>query len=122
MANIWDDLKKNVKEWGSSAVEKAEEVSKIAVNKTEELTKIGRIRLEIHQLKKDLGRVFEEVGKYTYAHFQDRKTLKVEGNEELARCWKDIDSLNTKIKEKDELLQQMKKAEPEEKAEKITEK
>mgnify|MGYP000368205164 CR=1 FL=1 len=38
-----NDLKKNMKDWSSAAVEKAEEVSKIAVAKTEELTKISKI-------------------------------------------------------------------------------
>ena len=40
MSKLWDDLKDNMKEWGTAAVEKAEEVSKVAVAKTEELTKI----------------------------------------------------------------------------------
>ena len=37
MTKLWNDLKKNMKDWSSAAVEKAEEVSKIAVAKTEEL-------------------------------------------------------------------------------------
>ena len=36
MSKLWDDLKDNMKEWGNAAVEKAEEVSKVAVAKTEE--------------------------------------------------------------------------------------
>lgn len=110
MTNIWDDLKKNVKDWSSSAVEKAEEVSKRAVSKTEELTKIGRMKLELHQLKKDLGRVYEEVGKYTYSHFLNRKTLKVEGNQDLAGYWKEIETLKQKINDKDKLLQNTREA------------
>ena len=31
MSKLWDDLKHNMKEWSSAAVEKAEEVSKVAV-------------------------------------------------------------------------------------------
>ena len=38
MSKLWNDLKHNMKEWSSAAVEKAEEVSKVAVAKTEELT------------------------------------------------------------------------------------
>ena len=49
MSKLWGDLKQNMKEWSSAAVEKAEEVSKVAVAKTEELTKISKIKLEIHQ-------------------------------------------------------------------------
>ena len=42
MSKLWDDLKDNMKEWGTAAVEKAEEVSKVAIAKTEELTKISK--------------------------------------------------------------------------------
>lgn len=120
MANIWDDLKKNMKNWSSSAVEKAEEVSKKAVSKTEELTKIGKIKLELHQLNKDLGRVYEEVGKFTYTYFQDKKTLKVAGNQDLADYWKEIESLKQKIHDKDVILQQTKDTVATEEAEKIS--
>ena len=33
MNKLWDDLKDNMKEWGASAVEKAEEISRVAVAK-----------------------------------------------------------------------------------------
>ena len=48
MNKLWEDLKDNMKEWGTAAIEKAEEVSKVAVAKTEELTKISKIKLDIH--------------------------------------------------------------------------
>ena len=41
MNKLWDDLKDNMKEWGASAVEKAEEISRVAVAKGEEFTKIS---------------------------------------------------------------------------------
>ena len=40
MNKLWDDLKDNMKEWSASAVEKAEEISRVAVAKGEEFTKI----------------------------------------------------------------------------------
>ena len=54
MAKIWDDLKSNVKVWSSVAVEKAEEVSKVAVAKTEELTKLSKIKLDIHNIQREI--------------------------------------------------------------------
>ena len=36
MSKLWDDLKGNMKDWSTSAVEKAEEMSRIAMAKTEE--------------------------------------------------------------------------------------
>ena len=62
MSKLWDDLKQNMKEWSSAAVEKAEEVSKVAVAKTEELTKISKIKLEIHQLQRDRRKQQEALG------------------------------------------------------------
>ena len=44
MNKLWDDLKDNMKEWGASAVEKAEEISRVAVAKGEEFTKISKIK------------------------------------------------------------------------------
>ena len=41
--SLWDDLKDNMKEWGASAVEKAEEISRVAVAKGEEFTKISKV-------------------------------------------------------------------------------
>ena len=49
MNKLWDDLKDNMKEWGASAVEKAEEISRVAVAKGEEFTKIdGRSSPLLH--------------------------------------------------------------------------
>ena len=44
MNKLWDDLKDNMKEWGASAVEKAEEISRVAVAKGEEFTKISKLK------------------------------------------------------------------------------
>ena len=45
MNKLWDDLKDNMKEWGVSAVEKAEEISRVAVAKGEEFTKISKLKI-----------------------------------------------------------------------------
>ena len=66
MSKLWNDLKHNMKEWSSAAVEKAEEVSKVAVAKTEELTKISKIKLVIHQLQRDVHRTSEDLGQLVY--------------------------------------------------------
>ena len=56
MNKLWDDLKDNMKEWSASAVEKAEEISRVAVAKGEEFTKISKIKIEILQLQKEKSR------------------------------------------------------------------
>ena len=45
MSKLWDDLKENMKDWSISAVEKAEEMSRMAMAKTEEMTKISKLDL-----------------------------------------------------------------------------
>ena len=52
MSKLWEDLKDNMREWSSSAVEKAEEMSRAAMSKTEELTRISKIKFEIMQLQR----------------------------------------------------------------------
>ena len=52
MNKLWDDLKDNMKEWGASAVEKAEEISRVAVAKGEEFTKISKLKYDISQVQK----------------------------------------------------------------------
>ena len=83
MSKLWDDLKHNMKEWSSAAVEKAEEVSKVAVAKTEELTKISKIKLEVHQLQRDIRKARQALGKLAYDHAKDANMVNFTGNTEL---------------------------------------
>ena len=61
MSKLWDDLKDNMKDWSVTAVEKAEEMSKIAVAKTEEMTRISKVKFEIHQLYREMNKVYENL-------------------------------------------------------------
>ena len=75
MTKLWDDLKKNMKDWSSVAVEKAEEVSKIAVAKTEELTKISKLKIEVHQLQRDLAKTYENLGRLVAYHAKEENMV-----------------------------------------------
>ena len=66
MNKLWDDLKDNMKEWGVSAVEKAEEISRVAVAKGEEFTKISKLKFDILQLQKDKSKMSEKLGFLVY--------------------------------------------------------
>ena len=63
LTKLWDDLKDNMKEWGASAVEKAEEISRVAVAKGEEFTKISKLKIDIIQLKKEKSNIYEDLGR-----------------------------------------------------------
>ena len=97
MSKLWNDLKHNMKEWSSAAVEKAEEVSKVAVAKTEELTKISKIKLEIHQLQRDVRRTSEDLGQLVYNQAKDANMVNFTGNTEFFSYIEKIDSLKQSI-------------------------
>jgi len=101
MSKLWDDLKHNMKEWSSAAVEKAEEVSKVAVAKTEELTKISKIKLEVHQLQRDTRKARQALGKLAYDHAKDANMVNFTGNAEFFSHVEKIDSIKDAIANKE---------------------
>ena len=108
MNKLWDDLKDNMKEWGASAVEKAEEISRVAVAKGEEFTKISKIRIEIMQIEKEVAKVVEQgtdaMSGLILQHLEEAKEAREKGEEQR-------DELLEKIKEgeeqRDELLEKI---------------
>ena len=81
MNKLWDDLKDNMKEWGASAVEKAEEISRVAVAKGEEFTKISKIKIEIMQIEKEIAKDFEILGKLVHKYAHDDNMVNSEADE-----------------------------------------
>jgi len=100
MSKLWDDLKENMKEWGSSAVEKAEEMSKVAVAKTEELTRVSKIKLDIHQLGKEMVKQTELLGQHVYDQAKEDNIVNFTGNTDFFNYVDKIDELKEKILEK----------------------
>ena len=96
MSKLWDDLKENMKEWGSSAVEKAEEISKVAVEKTEELTRISKLKIEIHQLGKEIEKQAQLLGQSVYDQAKEDNMVNFTGNTEFFRLVDKIDELKEK--------------------------
>ena len=108
MSKLWDDLKQNMKEWSSAAVEKAEEVSKVAVAKTEELTKISKIKLEIHQLQRDRRKQQEALGKLAYGKAKDNNMVNFTGNTEFYSHVEEIEKIASVIGEKEREIEKIK--------------
>ena len=108
MSKLWDDLKQNMKEWSSAAVEKAEEVSKVAVAKTEELTKISKIKLEIHQLQRDRRKQQEALGKLAYSQAKDNNMVNFTGNTEFYSHVEEIERITSAVCEKEREIEKIK--------------
>jgi hypothetical protein len=62
MSKIWEDIRKSIKDLGKEAATKTGEFTKIARDKAEEVTKIGKVKLEILQIKRDIDRYYSELG------------------------------------------------------------
>ena len=110
MNKLWDDLKDNMKEWGASAVEKAEEISRVAVAKGEEFTKISKIKIEIMQLEKEITRDYEKLGKLVHRYAQDDNMVNFTGNTEFFEIINKVNDNNIQIGLKNNNIADIKKA------------
>ena len=102
MNKLWDDLKDNMKEWGVSAVEKAEEISRVAVAKGEEFTKISKLKFDILQLQKDKNKVLEKLGLLVYNKTNESNVSNFTGDVEYFGLIKKINKCLITISEKEE--------------------
>jgi len=108
MNKLWDDLKDNMKEWGASAVEKAEEISRVAVAKGEEFTKISKLKIEIIQLQKQKDAQFKKLGKLVFNFVQKDNLANFTGNAEFFKIVDKINEINKKLSEKNDNIDTIK--------------
>ena len=74
MTNRFDDVKKNLKEWGS-----------IAVDKAEELTKVGRLKIDILSLNREIEKNFVELGGKVYELIYKEDQGRIKSNDEVKK-------------------------------------
>ena len=101
MNKLWDDLKDNMKEWGASAVEKAEEISRVAVAKGEEFTKISKLKYDISQVQKDKTKIYEKLGRLVFEKTKNNNMANFTGNKEFFGLVEEVDSLSNDIANKE---------------------
>jgi len=109
MNKLWDDLKDNMKEWGASAVEKAEEISRVAVAKGEEFTKISKLKFDILQLQKDKTKIYEKLGKLVFQKTQNNNMSNFTGNTEFFNFIEDVNKCQSSILDKEDKIVFIKK-------------
>ena len=109
MNKLWDDLKDNMKEWGASAVEKAEEISRVAVAKGEEFTKISKLKFDILQLQKDKSKIYESLGKLVYQKTHNNNISNFTGNTEFFNFIEDVNHCKSSILDKEDEIVFIKK-------------
>ena len=108
MSKLWDDLKENMKDWSASAVEKAEEVSKIAMAKTEEMTRLSKIKFEIHQLQRQKSKIYEKLGKLAYMHTKEDHMATFSGNAEFFDIVSQVENIKKDIVGKEAAIEKIK--------------
>ena len=108
MNKLWDDLKDNMKEWSASAVEKAEEISRVAVAKGEEFTKISKLKIEIIQLQKQKDAQYKKLGKLVINFVQKDNLANFTGNAEFFKIVDKINGINKNISEKNDNIDTIK--------------
>ena len=101
MNKLWDDLKDNMKEWGTSAVEKAEEISRVAVAKGEEFTKISKLKYDISQVQKDKTKIYEKLGRLVFEKTKNNNMANFTANKEFFGLVEEVDSLSNDIADKE---------------------
>lgn len=100
-SKLMGDMMKGLRDFGSSAMEKAEEFGKIATEKAEEYTKLGKIKLDIHQLKRARTKALAELGELVISLKTKPKLAKLAENEDYLELSKRIKELDAEIADKE---------------------
>jgi len=93
MSTLWDDIAKTIRE-GVDTV----------VGKTEELTKIGKTKVEIINIKRNIEKNFAELGGKVYQLIVEEKQTKIASNVDVKNLIDLVKSLEKELKAKQEEL------------------
>ena len=115
-SKLMGDMMKGLRDFGSAAMDKAEEYGKIASEKAEELTKLGKIKLDIHQLNRSRTKNLTELGELVLNLGEEKKLKKLDEHENYVALVKSIKALDLEIKEKETQAEHAEVAESEESA------
>ncbi len=97
MASLLDELAKNIRTGISSVAAK-----------TEELTKIGKIKVEILGIKRNIEKNFTELGGKVYHLIVEEKDSQVASNAEIKKIIDQIKDLEKQLRTKNQELEQVK--------------
>ncbi len=121
MATKWDDLKKRLEKFATRAADKAGDFTREAADRAEEVTKLGKIKLDIFQIKREKEKEFEKVGQTVYDLLKANNLKGIANNKAIKGSVRLIDELDVKLKEKEARYQKIKKHEAEKIKEEIKE-
>lgn len=97
MTNLWDDIAKSIREGVDTVVEK-----------TGELTKMGKIKVDIINIKRNVEKNFAELGGKVYHLIVEEKSTQVAANKEVKELIECIKILEKELQEKNEEMKNVK--------------
>ena len=97
MANLWDDIAKTIREGVDTVVEK-----------TGELTKIGKIRIDILNIKRNIDKNFSELGGRVYQLIAEEKETEISTDKEAREVIECIKILEKELDDKKSELAKVK--------------
>ena len=98
MPNLWEDLKDKVKQGFD-----------VAAEKTKEYAKIGELKVEIHNLGRDLDKTHRSLGEEVYAYLKKTKSSPLSEKAQVKKLLKEVDDIKKNIKAKEEEIEKVKK-------------
>ena len=93
---LWDKMKKTLTEIYEAGREKAEEI-----------TKLGKVKLEIFNIKRQITSQFSELGGMVYHLIVETKTTHIAGNDRVKALVKKIQTLEDELKRKEEEIKEV---------------
>jgi len=109
MASFLSDLKKNLNGWASKAAEKAGELTREAAEKAEEMTKLGKVKIDIYQIKKDKEKAFGLIGEIAYKLILDNQVAEFGTDQQILAQVETLKELDEKLRLKEIQYQEIKK-------------
>ena len=94
MSTFWESLKKNLQQGVQTVSEK-----------TDELTKIGRLKIEVIAVKRDIEKLFVELGGRVYDILQNQKKASISKDDEIKKLVERVEKFEKKLHEFEERIQ-----------------
>lgn len=101
MGTFWEDVKKTVKQGLS-----------VAAEKTEEYTRIGKIKVDIMGIKKDIDKTYREIGTCAYELIHKKQADGIAKDETILNLKKKVDTLKKNLAAKEEEIEKIRKENP----------
>jgi len=97
MTSLWDDIAKTIREGVDTVVEK-----------TEEFTRIGRIKVDILNIKRNIEKNFTELGGKVYHLIVEEKKSQITSDKEIKEIIDCVKLLEKELEEKNKELEAVK--------------